>query len=32
LSDQTMNNAPFHMIWVVELEVQIMTDMDRFPV
>jgi hypothetical protein len=31
-TDQTMNDSLFHVIWVVRLEVQIMTCMSRFPV
>jgi hypothetical protein len=30
--DQAMNDSSFHMIWVVGLEMQIMTCMCRFPV
>jgi hypothetical protein len=30
--DQTMNDSPFYMMWVVGLEVQIMASMSRLPV
>jgi hypothetical protein len=29
-ADKTMNNSPFYVMWVVGLEVQIMTSMTRF--
>jgi hypothetical protein len=29
-ADKTMNNSPFYMMWVVGLEMQIMTSMSRF--
>jgi hypothetical protein len=32
LAEQTMNDTPFYMVWVVGLEVQITTSMSRFPV
>jgi hypothetical protein len=31
-ADQTMNDSPFYVMWVVGLEVQITTSMSRFPV
>jgi hypothetical protein len=30
--DQTMNDSPFYVMWMVGLEVQITTSMNRFPV
>jgi hypothetical protein len=30
--DQAMNDSAFHVMWVVGLEVQITTPMNRFPV
>jgi hypothetical protein len=32
LTDQTMNDSPFHMMWVIDLEVQITTGMNCFSV
>jgi hypothetical protein len=31
-TDQTMNDSPFHVMWVVGFEVQITTSISRFPV
>jgi hypothetical protein len=32
LTDKTQNDSPFHMMWVVGLEVQIMASIGKFPV